>query len=115
MDQYINSTDSSPSETHSPTEVVISGDGWCSNEITCNIAKNQYIEVDFSSEVVVEAILVLGIEKSLVIHYSVEYAGSDGEYHQISERTSNESVSYLNGWLHACMLSIPVKFILHIY
>ena len=93
MDQYIYSTASS---TYSPIEVVISGDGWCSDEITCNIAKDQYIEVDFSSEVVVEAILVLEIEKSLVTHYSVEYAGSDGEYHQISERTSNESVSYLN-------------------
>ena len=97
MDQYINSTDSSPSSNysiHSPTEVVISGNGWCSDEIMCNIAQDQYIGVDFSSEVVVEAILVLGIEKSLVIHYNVEYAGSDGEYHQINERTTNESVSY---------------------
>ena len=96
LDHYIYSTASSTSSTYSPTQVVISGNGWCSDGMTCNSAKDQdqYIEVDFNSEVVVEAILVLGIEKSLVTHYSVEYAGSNGEYHRIRERTSNETVSY---------------------
>ena len=105
LDQYIYSTASSTSSTYSPTQVVISGYGWCSDEMTCNIAKdhNQYIEVNFNSEVVVEAILVLGTEKSLVTHYSVEYAGSDREYHHVRERTSNETVSYS---MHAYMLPI---------
>ena len=95
LNQYIYSNASSTSPTYSPTQVVISGNGWCSDEMTCNIAidQDQYIEVDFNSEVVVEAILVLGTDNSLVTHYSVEYAGSDTEYHSINERTSNETVS----------------------
>ena len=98
-----------------PTEVVISGKGWCSDEIECNIAKDQYqyIEVDFNSEVVVEAILVLGVEKSLVTHYNVEYAGLDRVYHRISERTSNESVSCC---MHVCSLCwLDLCFILFGY
>ena len=96
LDQYIYSNAFSTSPTYSPTQVVISGNGWCSDEMTCNSAKDQdqyYIEVDFNSEVVVEAILVLGTDKSLVTHYSVEYDGSDTEYHSINERTSNKTVS----------------------
>ena len=96
LNQYIYSNASSTSPTYSPTQVVISGNGWCSDEMMCNSAKDQdqyYIEVDFNSEVVVEAILVLGTDKSLVTHYSVEYARSDTEYHSINERSSNKTVS----------------------
>ena len=109
LDQYIYSTASSTSSAYSPTQVVISGNGWCSDGMTCNSAKDQdqYIEVDFNSEVVVEAILVLGTDKSLVTHYSVEYAGSDTEYHSINERTSNKTVSRS---MHGYMLSVLVKF-----
>ena len=32
-----------------PTEVVISGKGWCSDEIGCNIAKDECIKVDCNS------------------------------------------------------------------
>ena len=105
LDQYISSTASPISTTYSPTQVVISGNGWCSDGMTCNSTKDhdQYIEVDFNSEVVVEAILVLGTEKSLATHYSVKYAGSDREYHRIRERTSNDTVCYS---MHAYMLPI---------
>ena len=76
-----------------PYEGRIPRIGWCSNDLeACNNIEGQYIEVDFGDEVIVEAVAVLRAGGSCVKQYYVQYAGSDGEFHCASERTSNSTV-----------------------
>ena len=77
-----------------PTEAHASGLGWCSNFTTCTLTGNDYIEVDFAAEVVVEAISMFGAAGSYVTQYSVEYARSNREFHCVSEQEMNQTVSY---------------------
>ena len=72
---------------YSPSEARTSGIGWCSDDITCNnSSERQFIEVDFGAEVIIEAVAILRAGGGYVTHYSVEYAGSDRDYHCVSEQ-----------------------------
>ena len=93
LNRYLNSTSFIP--PYSPSEARTSGIGWCTADLTCNNAERQFIEVDFGDEVIVEAVAILRAGGSYVTEFSVEYAGSDGDYHCISGLTTDESVSKL--------------------
>ena len=90
LDRYINATSFIP--PYLPSEARTSGMGWCSDDLACNNTSSQFIEVDFGAEVIIEAVAILRAGGGFVTHYSVEYAGSDRDYHCISEQTTNESV-----------------------
>ena len=93
LDRYINATSFVP--PYLPSEARISGIGWCSDDLTCDSAERQFIEVDFGAEVIIEAVAILRAGGGFVTHYSVEYAGSDRDYHCISDKVSNASVRQL--------------------
>ena len=94
LDRYINATSFIP--PHAPSEARMSGIGWCSDDPACDRSgENQFIEVDFGAEVVVEAIAILRAGGGYVTHYSVEYTRSYGDYHCISEEIPNNIVSQL--------------------
>jgi len=76
-----------------PTEVSASRIGWCSDFTTCSSTRNEYIEIDFAAEVVVEAISIFGAAGSYVTQYNVEYARSDRKFDCVREEKSNKSVS----------------------
>ena len=90
LDRYITATSFNP--PYSPSEARTSGIGWCSDDLTCNSAERQFIEVDFGAEVIIEAVAILRAGGGYVTHYSVEYARSDREYHCVSNGISNEFV-----------------------
>ena len=90
LDEYINASSFIP--PHVPHEVSTSGIGWCSDDPACDNGESQFIEVDFGAEVIIEAIAILRAGGGYVTHYSVEYAGSDEEYHCISERIPSNIV-----------------------
>ena len=83
----------SSSSPHVPTEVSPSGFGWCSDFTTCASASDEYIEIDFAAEVVVEAISIFGAAGGYVIQYNVEYARSSGEFSCVKELALNQTVS----------------------
>ena len=84
--------------------------GWCSDDLTCNKAGSQFIEIDFGAEVIIEAVAILRVGGSFITHYSVEYAGSDRarDYHCISEQTTNESVRQY-AFLYCCVRYFLIK------
>ena len=90
LDEYINASSFIP--PHEPDEVSTSRIGWCSDDPACDNGESQFIEVDFGAEVLIEAIAILRAGGGYVTHYSVEYAGSDEEYHCISERIPSNIV-----------------------
>ena len=83
----------SSSSPHVPTEVSPSGFGWCSDFTTCASAGDEYIEIDFAAEIVVEAISIFGAAGGYVTQYNVEYARSSGEFNCVTEQESNQTVS----------------------
>ena len=97
-------TATSSSSPHVPTEAYPSGLGWCSDFTTCTHTGNDYIEVNFTTEVVVEAISMFGAAGSYVTQYSVEYARSNREFNCFSEQESNQTVSseYYGSFFSAC-------------
>lgn len=92
LDRYINAT--SFISPYLPSEARVSGIGWCSDDVTCNInEERQFIEIDFGAEVMIEGVTILKAGGGYVTHYHVEYARSDKTYHCISDRSSSETVS----------------------
>ncbi|XP_065900341.1 uncharacterized protein [Dysidea avara] len=81
----------SSSSPHVPTEVSPSGFGWCSDFTTCASAGDEYIEIDFAAEIVVEAISIFGAAGGYVTQYNVEYARSSGEFNCVTEQESNQT------------------------
>ena len=78
-----------------PSEAKLSGNGWCAQSMCTVESEGQYLQIDFSAEVVVEAI---SMERAKYFHYVkkyyVEYGSNESEvYHAIS-KDSNTTVSY---------------------
>ena len=105
---YVNAT--SFISPYSPSEARTSGIGWCSDDTTCNNStERQFIEVDFHNEVIIEAVAIFRAGGSYVTHYSVEYAGSDRDYHCISNGISNKFVRHYIRYYILCMLDLLLR------
>ncbi|XP_065898710.1 uncharacterized protein [Dysidea avara] len=84
-------TASSFDQLHPPPQARLSGTGWCSAN-TCNTQQiDEYLQINFGAELVVEAIAVTSNSEGFyVTQYMLEYAGSDGMYeYVIAEASSN--------------------------
>ena len=86
-------TSTSANEQYKPVKAIKSDIGWCSDYSQCSITQDEYIEIDFGAEVVVEAISILQAAGGYVTQYFVEYARSDRVFDCIREQFSNQIVS----------------------
>ena len=87
-------TASSFDPLHPPSQARLSGTGWCS-ENTCNSQMiDEYLEINFGAELVVEAIIMASnTEGFYITEYTMEYAGTDGMYEYVISEASNNTVS----------------------
>jgi len=75
---------------NSPSEVRMSGNGWCTESI-CEIeSDNHYVQIDFGAEIVVEAI---AIDSAYVTEYYVQYGLDVNELYCVISEESNGTVS----------------------
>ena len=84
------------SSSHPPSEARMSGYGWCADS-TCPVgSESYYLQVDFGTEVVVEAIAI-GSDYTVFHHYVTKYYveyGSDKNQGQYAiPEDSNGTVS----------------------
>ena len=88
-------TASSFDQLHPPPQARLSGTGWCSAN-TCNTQQiDEYLQINFGAELVVEAIAVTSNSEGFyVTQYMLEYAGSDGIYEYVIAEASSNVVSY---------------------
>ena len=75
-----------------PSEVRMSGSGWCAQSMCTD---SHYLQVDFGAEVVVEAISVTSIHNTLyqVTEYQVEYGSDLNHLYCVTSEESNDNVS----------------------
>ncbi|XP_065900343.1 uncharacterized protein [Dysidea avara] len=85
-------TSTSANEQYKPVKAIKSDIGWCSDYSQCSITQDEYIEIDFGAEVVVEAISILQAAGGYVTQYFVEYARSDRVFDCIREQFSNQII-----------------------
>ena len=94
-DNQITSSSSAPS--HSPSEVTMSGNGWCAQpQSTCTVeSESHYLQVDFGAEIVVEAISIGSVNNDSlhVTEYYVEYGSDVNQLHCVTSEDSNGIVS----------------------
>ena len=80
-----------------PSEVRMSGNGWCAQSMcTVESESQQYLQVDFGAEVVVEAISVTSIHDDTidqVTEYQVEYGSDLNHLYCVTSEESNDNVS----------------------
>ena len=90
-------TSSSFTSSHPPSQARMSGNGWCAESMCTVGSGNQYLQVDFGAEVVVEAIAIEGVyNNSLhVTEYYVEYGSDVNQLYCVTSKDSNKTVSKL--------------------
>ena len=86
-------TSSSFTASHMPSEVRMSGDGWCAESMCTVGSDRQYLQVDFGAEVVVEAIAIDSVDNSHVTKYYVEYGSDVNQLYCVTSQL-NKTVSY---------------------
>ena len=97
-DDRITSSSSAPS--HSPSEVTMSGNGWCAQpQSTCTVgSESYYLQVDFGAEIVVEAISIGSVNNDSlrVTEYYVEYGSDVNQLYCVISEESSGIVSIVN-------------------
>ena len=84
-------TSSSFFGNYTPSEVRMSGEGWCAGTSICEIeSDNHYLQIDFGAEIVVEAI---AIDSAFVTEYYVQYGLDVNELYCVISEEFNGSVS----------------------
>ena len=81
---------------HPPREARMMGKGWCADRVDMGAVEsaNQYLQVDFGAELIVEAISIGNVNGSFhVTRYYVEYASNTKELHHVGA----DSVSFKEG------------------
>ena len=80
---------------HPPSEARMSGDGWCAQSMcTVGSESQEYLQVDFGAEVVVEAIAIASVDESFyVTKYYVEYGLDVDHLYCMFSEESNDVVS----------------------
>ena len=86
-------TSSSFIENYSSSEARMSRNGWCTESVCDGVEDNQYIQVDFGAEIVVEGIAIDHVGGVYVTEYYVEYGSDVNELHCVISEESNGSVS----------------------
>ena len=96
-DASINAT-SSKHVYHLPSDARMSGNGWCADS-TCPVgSESHYLQVDFGTEVVVEAIAIGSdhtVYQNYVTRYYVEYGSDENQGQYAIPEDSNGIVSYV--------------------
>ena len=81
-----------------PSEARMSGGGWCADS-TCPVgSESHYLQVDFGTEVVVEAIAIgsdYTVYQNYVTKYYVEYGSDENQGQYAIPEDSNGIVSYV--------------------
>ena len=72
-----------------PHEARMLGKGWCADTVDMGAVEsaNQYLQVDFGAELIVEAISIGSVNGSFYVtrHY-VEYASNTEEFHRVGAK-----------------------------
>ena len=90
-------TSSSFVPNYPPSEVRMSGNGWCAWSMCTAGLESQYLQVDFGAAVVIEAIAIASVDDSLyVTKYYVEYGLDIDHLYCAISKESNETVSTFN-------------------
>ena len=81
---------------HSPSEALLSGEGWCSGQLGADIF-DPYLEINFGTSVLFTAIVTEGfggtlVQKGLFLErYRVKLAREDGHLWYLGEPTNSNS------------------------
>ena len=90
-------TSSSSILSHLPSEVTMSGNGWCAQpQSTCTVgSEGHFLQVDFGAEIVVEAISIGSVynDSLHVTEYYIEYGSDVNQLYCVISEESNEIVS----------------------
>ena len=94
-------TSSSSSPYHPPSEVRMSGDGWCAQSMCTVQSESHYLQVDFGAEVVVEAIEIANVYDGIVhvTKYQVEYGSNLNQLYCVNSKESNETSSTVSSFM----------------
>ena len=77
-----------------PHEARLSGLGWCAESVCTAAPGRQYLQIDYGSEVVLEAIAIDTNDEGFYVNeYMIEYAGSDGVINCMVDPVTNSTVS----------------------
>jgi len=86
-------TASSFDPLHPPSQARLSGSGWCFANACNTQPGNEYLQIDFGAELVVEAITVANISGGHVKQYKLEYAEANSIYEYVNSEATNSIVS----------------------
>ena len=91
-DERITATSFDPE--HPPYEARLLGAGWCAESMCTVDTSRQYLQIDYGSEVVLQAITMETRYYGLYVNeYMIQYAGSDGIMDCVVNPITNSTVS----------------------
>ena len=87
-------TASSFDPEYPPYKARLSSTGWCAESMCTVDASRQYLQIDYGSEVVLQAITIgTSYDRFYVNEYMIQYAGSDGVMDCVVDPITNSTVS----------------------
>ena len=84
---------------YTPSKARMPDDGWCAESMCTVGSERQYLQVNFGTEVVVEAIVIktptdYPIRYHYVREYHVEYGSNESQSYLVISEDSNTTVSF---------------------